>query len=397
MYISKLNLNRDLRGKFAEIGRKIAERSGELDKSGGFDLDGWKTITDAGLWRIPITPKEGGIGGTWYDYLSAMEGLASTAQDLGFLVTVLGHIGALRILLTDGTVEQKNVWLEPLLNGEIGITAMTESAGGSDLARMRLLAEPHQEGWILNGRKVHITNGPIAKLGLVAGRVPSLGAKHDITLFYLNLESSGISRGDPENNLGMRTSPTSDLIFDNVLISPINIMGGLGNGLEALYKIIAFERALYGVIASGLIGSMLTHVMERVMTRQSFGKVLADHQYVQGRVTDMKIAELLARLLSYASLEELENKEENASILCSITKFFSGEKLLMAAENYVQLFGHYGFMDNSISRMFRDAIGMRIAGGTSDIQRINIFNQMRRAYTHTMQANQESLDIAAVS
>jgi alkylation response protein AidB-like acyl-CoA dehydrogenase len=117
--------------------------------------------------------------------------------------------------------------------------------------------------------------------------------------------------------------------------------------------------------------------------RQAFNRPLADYQYVQGRLTDMKMASTVSRLLTYASLEGLEADSADCSILCSTAKFHAGEQLLACAEHLVQLHGHLGFMNNDLSRHLRDAVGMRIAGGTSDIQRINIFNQMSRMAIHS--------------
>ncbi len=367
----------ELFDQYALIGREIASRADEYDKTRRFDQTGWQRISENGLWRLPVPRDLGGMGAGWTDCVAAIEGLASTAGDLGFLISLLGHIGSLRIVLEEGTDEQKDRWLEALMRGDVAVTAMTEASGGSDLARMSLAAEADGEGWRLSGCKVHITNGPVASLGMIAGRIPALGERRDITLFFVDLSAEGTSRGDLEDNLGIRTSPTCDLIFDRVRLEDVNIMGKPGDGLRILYRIIAFERALYGVIASGLIENMIETAMERVETRRAFGRPIGDYQYVQGRISDMKTASVICRLLTYSGLEKLDKQTKDASIVCSIGKFMAGEKLLEAAEHLVQLHGHLGFMNNALSRQLRDAAGMRIAGGTSDIQKINIFNQLR--------------------
>ncbi|GGE97291.1 acyl-CoA/acyl-ACP dehydrogenase [Stappia taiwanensis] len=146
-------------------------------------------------------------------------------------------------------------------------------------------------------------------------------------------------------------------------------------------------------MASGLIENMLEKSMQRVESRKAFRRPLADYQYVQGRMSDMKIASVVCRLMTYAGLEKLAANTEDASIVCSVGKFLAGEKLLEAAEHLVQLHGHLGFMNNHLSRQLRDAVGMRIAGGTSDIQRINIFNQMR--HQHHLNANAAPVHMAA--
>lgn len=366
--------------KFVDIGRQIASRCDENDKNCTFDEKGWVEVTEAGLWRIPVPVKLGGEGLGWHDFANAIESLASTAKDLGFMISCLGHIGAIRLLLDYGNEAQLERWMGMLLNGKIAVTAMTEATGGSDLARMKLSASAKEDYWLLYGNKSHITNAPIASVGLVVGRMSDLDEKQDITLFFIDFSNDGISTGELERNLGIRTSPTSDIHFDSSKIEKINIIDEPGKGLNLLYRIIAFERALYGPIASGLIDSMIGEAMNRIEKRHAFGKPIADYQYIQGRITDMKIASVICRTTAIEALKQLENQHVDASITCSITKFMAGEKLLEAAEHLVQIHGHLGFMSNAISRQLRDSVGMRIAGGTSDIQRINIFGQMRRQY-----------------
>ncbi len=373
-------LQQGLYEEFAQIGTIVAANVEKHDKDASFDFVAWRALSDAGLWQIPVPKELGGLGGSWQDCMVAIEGLASTANDIGFLISTLGHIGSLRVILSVGTDAQKERWLGALMQGDVAVTAMTEPTGGSDLARMQLSAHIVGDHWLLNGAKCHITNAPVAKLGMVAGRMPELGAKKDITLFFVETKQPQLKLGELEDNLGIRTSPTADMIFNDYPLDRENILGAPGNGLELLYDIIAFERALYGVIAAGAIEQMCSTSMERVEERYAFGKPLADNQYVQGRITDMKISSQQCRLMSYASLQGLDCGEKEASINCSITKFIAGETILSAAEHMVQLHGHLGFMNNDISRALRDAVGMRIAGGTSDIQRINIFNQLRRQY-----------------
>jgi isovaleryl-CoA dehydrogenase len=367
----------DLFQQFAELGREVAKNAALHDRNCSFDRPAWDTISKAGLWRIPVPREEGGLGGSWADCAAAMEGIASTAGDLGFLITMLGHVGSLRVLLEEGSARQKARWLPQIMAGRVGITAMTEASGGSDLARMSVSAREADGRLSLRGEKVHITNAPIAASGLVAGRMPALGAKKDITLFFLDLDAPGITIGEREDNLGIRTSPTANILFEDTPLQDDNIIGPPGDGLRILYRIIAFERALYGIMTSGLIEDMIERTMSRVEARMAFGKPLADYQYVQGRVTDMKMAAVICRTMTYSAMEKLEKATPDMSTSCSVTKFLAGEKLLEAAEHLVQLHGHLGYMNNDISRYLRDAVGMRIAGGTSDIQRINIFNQIR--------------------
>jgi alkylation response protein AidB-like acyl-CoA dehydrogenase len=359
-------------------GRSVARSAALNDANASLDQASWNAISGSGIWRIAVPQELGGFGATWLDVIAALEGLSTTAEDLGFLVTTLGHLGSIKVLLDEGTPRQQARWLPMLLNGVIGVTAMTEETGGSDLSRMRLSATEAEGGFLLTGKTVHITNAPVAKLGMIAGRIPSLGQKRDITLFFVDLDVPEIEIGETEDNLGIRTSPTASIAFNRMQLSDDNIMDPPAEGLRILYDIIAFERALYGVMAAGLMDNPIAKTQTRVTERMAFGNPLADNQYVQGRLTDMKMASIVCRTLTHVPFEDLEAKSPEASISCSTAKYFAGENLLMSAENMVQLHGHPGYGNNDISRMLRDAPGMRIAGGTSDIQRINIFNQMKR-------------------
>ena len=378
MSLSRNTYQQELFNIYADLGRSVAKAAKKNDTAATLDHASWQTISNEGIWRIAVPKEFDGLGGSWTDAIAALEGLSTTAEDLGFLVTTLGHLGSIKVLLDEGTPRQKARWLPKLLAGVIGVTAMTEQTGGSDLSRMQLSAHQNGNGFIMSGKKVHITNAPVAQLGMIAGRIPALGKKKDITLFFVDLKGPSVCIGETEDNLGIRTSPTASIKFDDMRLTLENIIGQPGDGLRVLYDIIAFERALYGVMAAGLIENHIMRTYKRVTERNAFGKPLAVNQYVQGRLTDMKMASIMCRTLTYAAFEELEKGVPTASILCSVTKYFAGENLLMSAENMVQLFGHLGYGNNDISRMLRDALGMRIAGGTSDIQRINIFNQMTR-------------------
>lgn len=369
-------------GVLQRVGRQIAANALEHDRDKTLDRTSWDALTQANLWRIPVAPEYGGMGLTWKDCVECIDEVAKHCEDVGFLITMLGHVGSIKLLNDYGTPEQRNRWIPRLLQGEIAVTAMTESTGGSDLSKMRLSATPTPNGYEINGRKKHITNSPVATMGMIAGRMADLPDKKDITLFFLDFNQAGISIGEDEDNLGIRTSPTADINFDHTPISSLNVVGAPGDGLSILYEIISFERALYGIISAGLIDGIAAKGIKRVIEQEAFGKKLADFQYIQRRLSDMKMSAVICRTLAYESLKLLDSEDSQASIVCSVTKFQAGELLFKAAEDIVQIYGHQGFMNNSISKHLRDASGMRIAGGTSDIQRINIFNQMRKQATN---------------
>ncbi|MBV6752248.1 acyl-CoA/acyl-ACP dehydrogenase [Pseudomonas chlororaphis] len=364
------------RSVFKRVGQAVAEGALQHDRDATLDWRSWQLMADLGMWKIPVSVEHGGLGGTWIECVECLDVVARECRDLGFLITVLGHIGSLRLLCGYGTAQQIQRWVPRLLKGEIAVTAMTESSGGSDLSRMQMSAVRQEGGYRLSGRKKHITNAPVATMGMLAGRIPDLGLKKDITLFFMDLKVPGVSVGAKESNLGIRTSPTADLELSNVVVDEGNIIGAPGAGLGILYEIISFERALYGVIAAGLIDGMTDTALARSLERQAFGRQIAAYQYIQGRLTEMKMSSLICRNLTYVALEHLAEGDPEASILCSTAKYQGAEYLMKAAESLMQIHGHGGYSDPEISKYLRDAAGMKIAGGTNDIQRVNIFNQM---------------------
>lgn len=366
---------------FKQVGQSVSERALLHDSEGTLDWFSWQMLADLDLWKIPVSCELGGLGGTWVECAECLDEVARECEDLGFLITSLGHIGSLRLLCDYGTDEQKQRWVPRLLRGDIAVTAMTEASGGSDLSKMQLAAVKVGSGYRLNGKKTHITNAPVATMGLLAGRIPALGVKKDITLFFMDLDVPGARIGPAEKNLGLRTSPTADIEIGNVSIETGNIIGAPGAGLKILHGIISFERALYGIIAAGLIDCMTRSAMQRSLSRQAFGRTISHFQYVQSKLVGMKMSSVICRSLTYEALRMLEEKEPDGSSVCSCVKYQAAERLMESADSLMQIYGHLGYSDPKIGKYVRDAAGMKIAGGTNDIQKVNIFNQMLSLYT----------------
>lgn len=371
---------RKLRDQFAELGAQIKatrERTGVT----GFDAAGWREVTKAGLWKFPIPREYGGRGGSWWDFLAAFEGLSVTVGDLGFLLSIIAHVGCVRVLMQYGTREQKARFIPMLTEGAIGATASTEASGGSDVARFRTSAVQTRDGFELTGHKSHITNAPIADLFTVVGRVPELG-KRDITLFIVERKAEGVRCDAPEDMLGNNTSPTGDVYFDGVKLGEDHVLGPLGDGLVITYSMFSLDRALYGLAAAGHTESALAQSMQFAHERVAFKRKIAEHQYVQLKLTDIKIALETSRAVSYVALDRLIRGDQEANLMCSLAKFVGTEGLFQTAQNYMQLHGHLGYMQGPIARFLCDSAGTRIAGGTSDIQRVNIFNQLQKNYEY---------------
>lgn len=372
---------RELRDRFEEIGRAAAERADECYLREELDRESWARLSRAGLWRIPVRRVDGGLGGSWWDFAAALEGLSRGSGDLGLLLSVIAHMGCVRVLALEGSEEQRATHLQALLDGEVGSTAITEPTAGSDVAAIRTSARGTGRGLVLDGHKAHITNAPVAGVVVLLGRIPALG-KRDITLFVLDARTRGVLPQPGETMLGNRTSPTGDILLRGVELGEDSILGGPGRGLELVYRLIAMDRVLYALVAAAYLEPIFERSLEHCHGRRAYGEPIAEHQYVQGRLVDMRVAIETSRALAYRAFDELVRGGQEASMLCSMAKLVGTEQLFRAAEDFVMVHGHRGYMAGDVSRVLCDAAGTRIAGGTSDIQRKNIFSQLQRLYGH---------------
>jgi len=374
-----------LREQYAAFGQQVAERATLCYDNARFDHCTWNTLAKLGIWRLPVPEEYGGMGMSWWEFASAFEGLATTAKDLGFLLSMVAHVGGIRVLMQYGSRDQKKTFLPLLMQGSVGATAITEPSGGSDVARITTAAKYTEHGLVLNGHKAHITNAPVSDVCVVAGRIPELG-KHDITLFILQSSRGGIRFAEAEQMLGNRSSPTGDIFLQDVAITEENILGCPGAGLNILYNMISLDRLLYGLIAAAYTEPILQQSLAFANERRAFNARIADHQYVQQKLTDMKITLETSRWLSYAALDKLLQDDPEASLLCSMAKLVGTEGLFTSAQHFVQLHGHMGYMIGDMTRVLCDATGTRIAGGTSDIQRKNMFHQLQKLFDYEVQS-----------
>jgi alkylation response protein AidB-like acyl-CoA dehydrogenase len=367
-----------LREQFRKLAAdSVAKRAKPGARDQSLDVTSWRELSAAGVWRLAVPTELGGDGGTWWDFAAAFEGVAAGGRDLGFCLSMVAQAGLIRALLCYGHEHHKRHWLPRLIAGEIGATALTETTGGSDVTRIRTAARRQGDAYLLSGHKDHITNAPVADLALILGRVPEAG-QHDITLFLVDLRSRGVRRGEAERMLGNKSSPTGPIALDDVRAAAADILGPVGGGLEAIYDTISLDRLLYGVLAAAYLDPLLDEVLAYTCERTAFRVPIAEHQYVQGRITDAKLAIEATRWVSYGALRHLLEQSPQASLMCSVAKFHAGETLRLGTETALRVYGHLGYVEGPHSAALLDALGTLIAGGTAEMQRKNIFNQMRR-------------------
>ncbi|GAA1573504.1 isovaleryl-CoA dehydrogenase [Actinomadura kijaniata] len=374
----------ELRRRFARFAReRIAPGGAERDRDETFDLAVWRELADAGFWRVHVPKRLGGDGGDLWDHVAAFEGLAAGADDCAFVLSAAAHAGLLQLLLRWGTEEQRRRFVPGLLAGRLGSTAATEATGGSHVSAVRTTARRTPDGgFLLTGDKSHITNAPLADLMMVVGRVAGIGGR-DITLFLVDKDQEGVTRGGHESLLGLRGSPLGPIALRDVAVGPDRVLGEVGEGLDVLYWCLAFDRLIYGIVVAAHVEALLPRAVARIREREAFGVPLAEHQYVQEKVVDMQTTIEASRGLAYAAAAALQREDgtDRASLLASCVKLLSADGLVRAALELVQIFGHLGFeRGTGIERHLRDAVAFRIAGGTNEMQKKNIFTQVMRAH-----------------
>lgn len=367
-----------VRSRFVELGCNIRKRADECRAKSCFDIESWREIADAGFFGLPIAARYGGGEQSWWELAAALEGLSSTAGDFGFLLSTIAHLGAVKIISEEGSEAQKMKYLPRLVRGSVAATATTESTGGSDVARIFAAARGEGSALRLTGTKTHITNAPIADIFIVLGRIPSLGQKRDITIFLLERNVEGLSTGDPERTLGNVTSPTGDIDLREVAIAPDRVLGRPGDGLNLLYGMLTLDRLLYALVAAGYLEPLLQRALDFGDMRCSFGKRLSENQYIQDKIVLMKVSMEQARFLAYAALDRMLTRSPEALLMSSIAKLVGTEDLWRSAYEFLQLHGHRGYMNGPVAQVLCDTVAARIAGGTSEMQKINIFKQLEK-------------------
>lgn len=342
------------------------------DKEQIFSLELWKKCADIGIQGLPA---EEAYGGSDLDALSTaigLEALGYGCADGGLVFSLCAHILACVVPLSKhGTDEQKQRYLPGLCDGTlVGMHAITEPGAGSDPFAMRTRAEPDGNGWRINGTKTFISNGPVGDVAIVfAVTNPQKGFHGGATAFVIEKNAPGFSASKKFDKLGLRTSPISELIFENVYVPENAVIGAVGAGSSVFATAMDWERILLVASHVGAMERLMETSIAYVRKRTQFGQAIGKFQAVSHKIADMKVQLEAARLLTYQSAWRL-NHHKNASLDAAITKLFVSESLVKTAMDTVQIHGGYGFMaEYEVERALRDAIGSTIYSGTSEIQR----------------------------
>ena len=366
------NLIREMVRGFAEA--EVAPSATQRDEDEHFDRDlMFARLADLGLTGIVFPEEYGGAGADYLSYAIAVEELSRVCASTGVTLSAHLSLGSNPIYLF-GTERQKKQFLTPLAQGEaMGAFGLTEPSAGSDAGRTRTFAVRDGNDWIVNGSKIFITNAGEAEIYVIFARTDKAAEKHHgISAFIVEKGTPGFTFGKKEKKMGIRSSPTMELVFENCRIPHENMLGEEGKGFKVAMKTLDGGRIGIASQALGIAQGALDATTTYVKERQQFNKPLNAFQGVQFQLADMATQVEAARLLvynaAYRASAGLSYSQESA-----MAKLFASETAMRVTTQAVQLHGGYGYTrEFPVERMMRDAKITEIYEGTSEIQRIVI-------------------------
>lgn len=366
------NLIRETVRSFAE--NEVAPSAAERDENECFDRElMFDKVAELGLTGIVFPEEYGGAGADYICYAIAVEELSRVCASTGVTLSAHLSLGANPIWLF-GTEEQKQKFLTPLAEGtKLGAFALTESTAGSDAGGTRTTAVLDGDEWILNGNKIFTTNGGDAEIYIVFARTDKEAQKHHgISAFIVEKDTPGFSFGKKEKKMGIRSSSTCELVYENCRIPKDQLLGEEGSGFKVAMKTLDGGRIGIAAQALGIAQGAYEAALNYARERKQFDQPIASFQAIQFILADMATRIEASRLLVYqsawrASAGVSYGKES------AMAKLYASETAMWVTTKAVQVFGGYGYTrDFPVERMMRDAKITEIYEGTSEIQRIVI-------------------------
>ena len=349
----------------------------EMDEAGVFRKDIIKQFFEMGLMGIEIPEEYGGQGGTFFQSVLAVEELSAVDPSAGVIVDVQNTI-CNNALLRWATPGQKSKYLPRLAGNMVASYALSEAGSGSDAFAMATRAEDRGDHFLLNGRKLWITNAAEAGFFLLfANANPEAGYK-GVTAFLVEREFSGFQVGKKEDKLGLRASSTCELILDNCRVPRENVLGDVGKGYKVAMETLNEGRIAIGAQMIGLARGALDHAIAYARERKQFGKVISEFQGVQFDLAKMAIQVEAARLLVY-NAARLRDAGRPFLTEAAMAKYYSSEIAEQVASKAIEIHGAVGITrDYPVEKLYRDAKIGRIYEGTSNIQLLTIAKKLVR-------------------
>ncbi len=355
---------------------RIEPIAAAVDAEDRFARELWPMMGELGLHGITVEEADGGLGLGYLEHLIACEEISRSSAAIGLSYGAHSNLCVNQIRRW-ANAEQKARYLPKLISGEhVGSLAMSEAGAGSDVVSMKLRADKVDGGWRLNGTKFWITNAAYADtLVVYAKTIPDAGSK-GITAFLIEKDFAGFSIGQKIDKVGMRGSPTAELVFDDCFVPDDQVMGPLNGGVKVLMSGLDYERVVLSGIQLGIMQACLDVVLPYVRERKQFGRPIGEFQLMQAKVADMYVALNSARAYVYAVAKACDAGRT--------TRFDAAGCILLASESAVkvageaiQALGGAGYTkDWPVERYWRDAKLLDIGAGTNEVRRMLIGREL---------------------
>jgi alkylation response protein AidB-like acyl-CoA dehydrogenase len=367
-------LVREMARKFAD--EVVAPRARELDETEEYPADLVKQMAELGFLGLPYPEKYGGAGMDTLAYAIAVEEIARACGSTA--ITLAAHVSlGCGPVYGAGSEEQKLKYLVPMARGEaIGAFGLTEANAGSDAAGTQTRAEKVPGGWKVNGSKIYITNGSVAKFITFTARTDASKGTKGISAFIIETAAKGYSVGKREKKMGLRGSDTVETVFQDMFVPDENLIGEASGGFRSFMNTLTGGRISIGALALGLAQGAYEHSLRYSKERHQFGKPIAEFQAIQFMLADMAMRIEAARLLVYQAAV-LKDAGQPFVKEASMAKLFASETGNWVTDKAIQIHGGMGYCrDVPVERMHRDAKLMEIGEGTSEIQRMVIAREI---------------------
>jgi isovaleryl-CoA dehydrogenase len=370
----EIDMLRDSVRDFTEA--EIAPRAAAIDRDDAFPRELWPKLGALGLLGITVEEELGGAGMGYLAHVVAMEEVSRGSAAVGLSYGAHSNL-CVNQIRRNGTAEQKRRYLAKLMSGEhVGALAMSEAGAGSDVVAMATRAEKKGDRYVLNGSKMWITNGPYADTLVVYAKTDPAAGPRGITAFLVEKGMTGFRAAQKLDKLGMRGSPTSELVFEDCEVPAANVLGRVDEGVKVLMSGLDYERAVLAGGPLGIMQACLDAAIPYVHERKQFGRPIGEFQLMQAKLADMYTTMSACRAYVYAvaracDLGRTTRKDAAGAIL------YAAEKATGMALEAIQVLGGNGYInDFPTGRLLRDAKLYEIGAGTSEIRRMLIGREL---------------------
>ena len=356
----------------AFVDNELAPRAKEIDETGEFPMDMFKRIGQMGVFGIRYPKDKGGSGGNTTLFCITCEELARGLMSMA-AITAMQCLMGTNFLFHHGTREMHETYFLPAMRGEkVACFCLTEPEAGSDLGNVSTIARKTDEGYVVNGMKTWVTNGPVADFFTVLMQTDPEKKFRGLNFFFVPRDTPGFSCGKPFDLLGTRTTPISEIAFKDCRIPESNRLGDEGRGMSNLLSILSEIRTMTAALAVGLQQAALNDSIGYAHERAQFGRTISNYQLIQAKVANMAVNLEASRLLTYKATRMIDNKIDCLKD-ASMAKYFATEAACKAGDEVTRIFGAYAYsMEYSAQRYYRDNRFLLYGGGTHEILQPNI-------------------------